>query len=88
MLCVWDCWLRVTEGAALRSHARDPLQGMCDPQVVEARPVHNRGGRSSGSARMSECTVGDESGVVVLTATGDQGAARSQIPPHAPQVTC
>lgn len=34
----------------------------------------NRGGRSSGSARLSECVVGDESGTVVLTATGEQGA--------------
>ena len=34
----------------------------------------NRGGRSSGSARLSECIVGDESGTVVLTATGEQGA--------------
>ena len=34
----------------------------------------NRGGRSSVSARLSECVVGDESGTVVLTATGEQGA--------------
>ena len=36
--------------------------------------MQNRGGRSSGSARLSECIVGDETGTVVLTATGEQGA--------------
>ncbi|KAK9835208.1 hypothetical protein WJX81_005779 [Elliptochloris bilobata] len=52
----------------------DTLHHNLQVKVVEVRPVHNRGGRSSGSARMSECVVGDESGTVVLTATGEQVA--------------
>ena len=37
------------------------------------------GGRSSGSARMTECIVGDETGVVVFTASGaDQGAGHQE----------
>ena len=51
-------------------------------QVVEVRPVHRGGaggGRSSGTARLSECIVGDETGVVVFTATGaDQGASHQE----------
>lgn len=51
-------------------------------QVVEVRPVHRGGaggGRSSGTARLSECIVGDETGVVVFTASGaDQGARHKE----------
>lgn len=51
-------------------------------QVIESKVVHSRTGPLGGgrqgqqAARVAECLVGDESGVILLTARNDQGARR------------
>lgn len=49
-------------------------------QVVEAKLVATRQGRQgSQPTRIAECLVGDDSGVMVLTARNDQGENTSLI---------
>ncbi len=48
---------------------------MCDGQVVGAKLVHTRQGRPGAApTRIAECLIGDDSGVMVITARNDQGA--------------
>lgn len=50
-------------------------------QVVDAKTVVDRPGGRSGSspARVAECLVGDETGVIVFSAKNEQGQNRQKV---------
>jgi hypothetical protein len=53
---------------------------MFHAQVIEAKLVATRQGRpGTQPSRIAECLVGDDSGVMVLTARNDQGEAHFAI---------